>query len=60
MKIQIIITDDSGNELHFTEGSALQTQQFRTHPERPLMDGTRNFWGFVYQPIVTLDLNRGK
>lgn len=58
MRIEIILKDAAGKILDYQEGDALQPKQFRTHPDRPMREGKFALFGYTWQPITTVVLER--
>lgn len=55
MKLEIIITDDTGTVVSYQQADPMHPQQYRPqNPEKPITDGKYLLHAYVYQPTVTL------
>lgn len=52
MRVEIQVYKDDGELVSTTTGDACRPQDWKTHPERPAIEGEFRFFGFVYQPMV--------
>jgi hypothetical protein len=54
MKLEITVTDDTGNVQVYQQADPMHPVQWRpSNPEKPITDGKYYLHGFTYQPIVT-------
>lgn len=61
MRVEIKITDDNGTSIAIPyNGDATQPQQFRTIPDKPLVQNeefrTIQMFGWSFQPIIRVEL----
>lgn len=59
MRIEIQVYKDDGELVNSTSENALQPTDWKTAPERPVVEGDYRYFGFTYQPMVTRSSKSG-
>jgi len=54
MRVEIRVYDDKNEIVAEQIGNAINPQQWKSHPEKPLIDGDYQMFAFTYQPTVVL------